>query len=265
MSESSFPFEPTDVAEPLVDEVEGGDSRKTMLVAGGLAGVLVLGAGAFLLLGGGDDEELSSALPPAEPSAEAPAAEAQEVAIIPVASTETVGRNPFKARYIAPVGAPATSTSTDQPTTAATDVTPEKQAEVVRQSAPYVAPTPTSTTPPGGTTPSSPTSPGTTSPGGKEPNVVVVEQPKVVDDGMRYPVALQSAGHKTADGTSEAVRWGYGADSFEVIPGQAFGRFQHLRVVSILPAEGGVSPGVMLQIGDGSPFLVKVDETVYVL
>jgi hypothetical protein len=261
MSESSFPFDATAEAEPLVDEVESGDSRRSLLVAGGLVGALVLGAGAFLLLTGGDDEELGSELPQAQPAAEAPAAQPQEVAVIPVASTETVGRNPFKARYIAPVDAPATGTSTDQPTTAATDVTPEQQAAVVRQSAPYVPPTPTSTTPPSSTAPApapGPAPTGTTAP-------VVVEPPKVPDDGMRYPVTLLSIDQKTADGTTQAVRWGFGEESFEVVPGKAFGRFQHLRVVKILEVTADRPAGVELQIGDGSAFFVGLGQTVYVL
>jgi hypothetical protein len=265
MSESSFPFEAAPEPEPLLDEVEGGDSRRTLLVAGGLVGALVLGAGAFLLLSGGDDEELGSELPQAKPQAEAPAAEPQEVAVIPVASTETVGRNPFKARYIAPVGAPATGTSTDQPTSAATDVTPERQAEVVRQSAPSEARTPTSTptstrpSPAPAATPSTPATPATPATPGTPGSVVVVETPKIVDDGMRYPVTLQSIGAEAPGGGGPAVIWGYGEESFQVVVGKSFGRFQHLRVMQIMP------DGVMLQIGDSAPFAVKVGQEIYVL
>ena len=112
MSESSFPFDTQ--ADPVspIDETEGG-SRKPLLLVGGLVGALALGAGAFLLLGGsGADDELALGVPPSLPSAAAPAPAPEEVLVVPAATSEVIGRNPFKAKYVAPVAAPASTETT---------------------------------------------------------------------------------------------------------------------------------------------------------
>lgn len=112
MSESSFPFDtPADPVSPI-DETEGG-SRKPLLLVGGLVGALALGAGAFLLLGGSAaDDELALGVPPSLPSAAAPAPVPEEVLVVPAATSEVIGRNPFEAKYVAPVAAPARTETT---------------------------------------------------------------------------------------------------------------------------------------------------------
>ena len=123
MSDSSFPFDQP-AGAPVVDGgEEPGRSKAPLLLAGGL--VVALGAGAYVLLGGAgtDDESLTAApVSGAKPAAAAPApAEVPpELAVIPVASDEQVGRNPFKARYVAPKVAAAVTTGSSGTTTSGT-------------------------------------------------------------------------------------------------------------------------------------------------
>jgi hypothetical protein len=263
MSESTFPFgasaEPESSELPVEESAEG-ESRKPLLLVGGLVAALTLGAGAFLLLGGGDDTEEALAVPARPDSAAAAAPEA--VQVIPAASGEVVGRNPFKALYTAP--AAGGSTAGTQDGTPATDATPEEQATVVRLSAPTpVAPTPTTVTIPAAPTPLTP-APGTTAPGAPAPAAPApAPQPVVPDDGMRFPVTLLSIDAKTPGEGAPAVQFGHAEEDFQVLLGKSFGRFQHLRVVGIVREDA--RSGVLLQIGDGSPFYVAVNETVYVL
>jgi hypothetical protein len=114
MSESTFPFgEP--VEAPLLEESEPKDSRKAVFAVAGVVASLVLGAGAFLVLGGGDDDvELGG--PPPAPSAAAPVeAEPAPVEVVPVATTEQLGRSPFKVLYTEPKAASAGTTTEGDP------------------------------------------------------------------------------------------------------------------------------------------------------
>lgn len=102
MSESTFPFGGAPEAAPEVAETEEG-GRKPVALVGAVVGALVLAGAGFFLVGGGDDaadDEL--ALPVKKVPAAAQAAEAAPPAAVavPVASEETVGRNPFKALYV---------------------------------------------------------------------------------------------------------------------------------------------------------------------
>jgi hypothetical protein len=103
MSESSFPFESSAEAAPPEDTPES-PSRKPALLAGGLVTSLLLGAGAFLLIGGGGDDRSDDLfVPPQSPPVAAPAeAEPAPIEVVPAATTEVIGRNPFKARYVEP-------------------------------------------------------------------------------------------------------------------------------------------------------------------
>lgn len=120
MTETTFPFgEPADPAPFEDDGADDGASRRPVLLVGGLVGALVLGAGAFLFLGSGgsdaDDVELS--LVPRSPSAAAPAAEPEAADIVPAALEQPIGRNPFKAKFVEPVGASATDAGVPAGTT----------------------------------------------------------------------------------------------------------------------------------------------------
>jgi hypothetical protein len=108
---------------------EAGRSRRTVLVAGGAAAALVLGGGGYFLLSGGSDSTPESAAPISLPHAVRPAAKApakpaakKPVVKVPATSTVPLGRDPFRALYIAPVATavvPASTgtTGTSTPTT----------------------------------------------------------------------------------------------------------------------------------------------------
>lgn len=123
MSDSSFPFDQP-AGAPVVDGgEEPGRSKAPLLLAGGL--VVALGAGAYVLLGGsGSEGDAFTAAPltGAKPAAAAPApAEAPPaLEVVPVASDEQVGRNPFKARYVAPKQAAVVTTASSATTTSGT-------------------------------------------------------------------------------------------------------------------------------------------------
>ncbi len=100
-----FPFGGVEDDAPVTYDEPVKDNRKTIAL-GALAAV-VLGAGAFFFLGGGgDDTEDAFIVPARSPrvaAAKAPAA--QPVVKLPVASKLELGRNPFKALYVAPAAA----------------------------------------------------------------------------------------------------------------------------------------------------------------
>ncbi len=91
-----------------LDAAEADDSNRKKLLAlgGGLAAVVLLGAGYLFLSGGGDT--VDTAFVPAARTprvAAAPSAAAKPRTIAPK-YTEQIGRDPFKALYVLPVVAP---------------------------------------------------------------------------------------------------------------------------------------------------------------
>lgn len=109
-------------------EPEAGTSRTTLLVAGGLVAALVLGGGGYVLLSGGsDDLEVGTGAPSvtrtttgtaAKPVVRKPAVKAPAAKILPAKTTVRIGRDPFKALYIAPVAAAEGSSTTPTNTSA---------------------------------------------------------------------------------------------------------------------------------------------------
>lgn len=133
MSQDPFPFAAAEDAAGY-EEAEG-NSRKAVLVAGGVAAALVLGVGGWLLLGGSSEDPSASAFVPSKtlrPAVTAPKnGAAKPVKKLPAAYKAPLGRDPFKALYVVPVAAPAagtgttpTSTTGTAPTTTGTSVTP---------------------------------------------------------------------------------------------------------------------------------------------
>jgi hypothetical protein len=243
MSENSFPFEPAPEAAPFETDEDTG-SRKSTLVVGGLLASLLLGGGGFFLLNSGGDAEEDFAVPVRQPQAAAPVeGEVAPVEVVPVASTEQFGRNPFKALYVVPKGA-VDGGAAPSGTQSAQLTTPK---EIIEQSKPApAAPAPvTQTAPAPAPAPAS------------EP-----EPTKPVDDGLRYPVTLMSLDAEV-DGVTGLIQWGYDGNFLHVQPGVNWGRFTHLRVMQVVQTEE--REGVMLQWGDGSPYFVALGETVYVL
>ncbi|MGB8649504.1 MAG: hypothetical protein WCD35_02460 [Mycobacteriales bacterium] len=121
-----------EAAPPVADEPTG--TKRTALVAGGLAAAVALAGGGYFLLSGGSSDPVSSgpvALP--KPAAVQPAAKAAakkpaaaKPATLPNTSTVRLGRDPFKALYVQPAAAPAAATTTTPTSTqpASTTTTP---------------------------------------------------------------------------------------------------------------------------------------------
>lgn len=127
MSQQTFSSGATQVAEPPAPVLpegdfgdNGDDSRRKLMIVGALAGVLVLAIVAFFLLKGGSSSGDNGAfVAPHHPTKAAPAAAQPRVIKLPKRVVTPVGRDPFKALYVAPVaGGGATSgTGTSTPTT----------------------------------------------------------------------------------------------------------------------------------------------------
>jgi hypothetical protein len=250
MTESPFP--PSFGEEPADAPEESGRKRTALL--GGLAALVVAGGGAFLLLGGGGEEEAEPfsvggvAAPAAAPAEVAPAPEA-----LPVQTEQSFARNPFEPQYIAPKAA-VDGDGDDEDTKAPTS-TPK---QVLEQSDPdFVPPAVIVVQQPQQQTP-------TTTPT-QQPTTAPTQQPapQPADDGVRYPITLMAINVAKEGDPGKYVSWGWEEEGFEVLPGQPFGRFKHLRVMQVI--DTAEKQGVMLQMGDGSPYFVAVGETVYVL
>jgi hypothetical protein len=118
---------------------ESGGSRRTVLVAGGVAAALALGAaGYFLLSGGSNSTDLGApaSLPRAvQPAVKAPVKPAAKkpVVKVPAVSTVPLGRDPFKALYLLPVVSATTSnvapSTVTPPTTSGGTTTPVQPAQ----------------------------------------------------------------------------------------------------------------------------------------
>jgi hypothetical protein len=119
MSQDTFPFAEGEEAVPFAEE--GERNRKAMLVAGGVVAALVLGAGGWFFLGGsgGSSSDAAFVAPhTARPAVVAPKkVVAKPAKKLPAAYKAQLGRDPFKALYVVPVAAPATTTTTPTTTT----------------------------------------------------------------------------------------------------------------------------------------------------
>ena len=120
MSEPSFPFEGTQVADgPAGDLQEARGNRRTILILG-VVGTLVLGALAYFFVFSGGEEPTEEAAPVrrATDVQATPAPVATPVpAKAPKLSKKSIGKDPFKALIVPPVagvgaGAPAGGTTT---------------------------------------------------------------------------------------------------------------------------------------------------------
>ena len=129
MTEHTMPMGGTALAEPPApvlppgddDTADAGNRRKLLLVGGAVAAVVVLVAAFFLMKGGSSTPVSSSAPVLPKPAAAAgsngsghkTAAHAAKPLQLPKAFKGHVGRDPFKALYVAPVQAAAGSTKPD--------------------------------------------------------------------------------------------------------------------------------------------------------
>jgi hypothetical protein len=221
-------FAPAPAVEAEAPAAGASTSRRTVLVAGGVAAALALGgAGYFLLSGGSDssDEALApSALPHrvAQPAVKRGTKPAVKPAVkVPVTSTVPLGRDPFHALYLQPAlsgAVPATGGSTTS--------TP-----------PLSSPT----TSGGSSTPSQPTQPTTTAP-------------------KYYKLVLTRVYGSGKDTTGV---FSVGGKSMVAKVGSIFGPTGELRLVSLSQNAKGVWTAT-LQVGDSEPVDVAKGETLYV-
>jgi len=247
MSESPFTSPPIDQAADTEAEPGG---RRTAIVAGAL-GAVVLGAGAFFFLGGGDAPEQELAAPGAVPAAAAPAP-SKSPTTLPVASTIELGRNPFKALYVAPAAAPAaTAVTTAAPTTGG--------------GTPSTGGTGTGGVPStGGSTGGGSTGGGST--GGGLPPAPLPQPPATGGGQTPAPTAKQklqlvSATHLGDDHTAV-----FSIDGVEhtVGVGDTFGPSKHLLLLSLQQGPRDDQWTAVVQLGDGDPFDVVTGSPVLV-
>lgn len=254
MTDSSFPFEQAEPAPVEDDAASGG--RKHLVVLGSVVGALVLAGGGYFLLGSGGEAEEDFSVPTGQTLA-APPVQAQpaHVEVVPAASSEVLGRNPFKVLYSDTSGGGAAAGGT---ATAGSGAAPVTTPEIIEQSKPKApAPAPTAPAP-------APAPPGTApAPAPPPPPPPPAPEPMPADDGVRYPITLLATDVVVEGEEGKQISWGFGEKGFEVLPGQPFGRFQHLRVMQIV--DEPERKGVMLQMGDSAPYFVKLGDTVYVL
>lgn len=102
MSDTSFPFAGTQVADgPAFAQEEARGNRRTILILA-LVGVLVLGALAyFFVFSGGEDPVEESAAPRSNGVQATPTPTATPVAKAPKLSKKAIGKDPFKALVVA--------------------------------------------------------------------------------------------------------------------------------------------------------------------
>ena len=204
---------PDETVVDLSSDDGAGDNRRKLMLLGGLAGLLVLGAAVyFLFLSGGSSTDTFTPIPQGQPVA-SPSASATDGTKLPDKFQGTVGHDPFQplaaeAVVIEPTTAPTTSTGTGT----GTGTTPT--------TAPVVIPT-TVVTPPPTTTPTTP-APVTryavtvnSVNGGKNSAVITV-------NGKRYTVSVKDNFPSATTGPFDLVRVGQlpsGKDTATVVFG----------------------------------------------
>ncbi|MEO6205981.1 MAG: hypothetical protein ABIO67_11460 [Mycobacteriales bacterium] len=98
--------DPNPVAMDIADEADDSNRKRLLALGGGLAALVVLGAGYLFLSGGGDSVDEAFVPVARTPRvAAAPSAAAKARTLAPK-YTEQIGRDPFKALYVVPVVAP---------------------------------------------------------------------------------------------------------------------------------------------------------------
>ena len=253
-------------ADPA-DDARG--TRRVLLLAAGVVGSLALAAGGFLLLGGDDDELLDSPPPLAVTQPKTAATPVAKPAALPRPFDADLGRNPFKALYVAPAAAAGPGAAgVGDPTLAGP-----------RPDAPAV---------PAGTGAGTPVVPvgGPALPVGGP--VLPVGGPVLPDGGPPAPVAgpvlapLPPVGGpvvpavptdrehalvlRTVRGDGEARRAAFTIDgrSVTVKVGGTFGPTKEIRLISLQEGPGAGQWTAVLQVGDGGPFDAVTGQAVSV-
>jgi hypothetical protein len=124
MSDSSFPFQGTQVADGPAAQEDARGNRRTILILA-VVGILVLGALAyFFVFSGGEDPVDSAATPQSNGVQATPTPTPTPVAKAPKLSKKAIGKDPFEALVVASEGggaaAPAVGTPVTDPGTSVT-------------------------------------------------------------------------------------------------------------------------------------------------
>jgi hypothetical protein len=105
MSESSFPFQGTSVADGPADFEEASGNRRTVLILA-VVGILVLGALAYFFVFAGGDEPTDTSLPTRRStglqSTPTPTPSVPPVVKAPKLSNKAIGKDPFKPLVVPP-------------------------------------------------------------------------------------------------------------------------------------------------------------------
>jgi hypothetical protein len=120
-TDGGFPF--GDGPLQTGDDADEARNRKALLMVAGVAGALVLAAGAWFLLGGDSEETTTVAAPPTRsPVAASPSPTA--AAAVPARYQGQLGRDPFRALYVQPAASPAVPAAAAVPASTAAPVQP---------------------------------------------------------------------------------------------------------------------------------------------
>ncbi|MDX6266236.1 MAG: hypothetical protein QOD70_976 [Frankiales bacterium] len=116
----------TDTTLQPADDGVDGSNKRTLVLVGGAAGVVILGAAGWFLLHGGNSSDNTAFTPPVHhvtkqaTTGKAPTAVTNKTATLPNVSTVRIGRDPFVALYVPQPAAAAGSTSTSATSTTTT-------------------------------------------------------------------------------------------------------------------------------------------------
>ncbi|MCW2779260.1 MAG: hypothetical protein JWN17_2985 [Frankiales bacterium] len=241
MTESPFPFTPLDEAEAA--EEAGGSNRRVLVLAGGVVAALALAATSFLVLGGSDDStDVAVASPVVRTTRAVQPAVAQRAPVkapakLPVAFTEDLGRNPFKALYVAP--AAAAGPATDPTLTGGAAVAPATGGTTTGST------TGSTTTGSGtgtGTAPSTGGStPTTTGPAPVTPTAPTAREYSLVLKRV-YGAGKDLTAEFTIDGRKQVAKVGV-----------RFGPTSEIRLISLQEGPKTGQWTSVLQVGDGEP------------
>lgn len=257
--------------------------RKAVLFGGGLLSALVLAAG-YLFLAGGAEPAVeavplgtspSASSEPASPAAPSAAPVAVAPVSLPALTDIPQGRNPFKAGYLAPAasgGSGSGGSGSDGSDTADTGTESGSSSDTGSGSG---ADSSSDTGSGSGSSSGSGSGSGSDSSSGSgsgsgtgstsrapEPTTSAIP---LVPAGERYALELLEIGQP--DPEIRPVTWRVDGVQTDVIPYQRFGKYGELVVLAFSSAsgKGGTALQVVLQVGDASPVVVAVGETVDVL